>query len=93
MSNPPEEPSTTAGSSQEFNPEAELAELGTDVGKVAHDYPADEVDGWQFDELEKKNCYSSRLVIAATQNNMIITHARQVLICVVSKAGGLKQKH
>ncbi|KAL1201317.1 hypothetical protein V5N11_022431 [Cardamine amara subsp. amara] len=54
LSNPPEAPNTTAGSSQEFNPEAELAELETEFGKVTRDYSADEVDGWEFDELEKE---------------------------------------
>uniref|UniRef100_A0A1J3I5N9 Uncharacterized protein n=1 Tax=Noccaea caerulescens TaxID=107243 RepID=A0A1J3I5N9_NOCCA len=44
MSNPP----------KEFNPEAELAELESEFGKVARDYSADEVDGWEFDELEKE---------------------------------------
>ncbi|KFK25588.1 hypothetical protein AALP_AA8G134100 [Arabis alpina] len=55
LSNPAEAPpTTTAGSSQEFNPEAELAELESEFGKVARDYSADEVDGWEFDELEKE---------------------------------------
>ncbi|XP_010453435.1 PREDICTED: uncharacterized protein LOC104735361 isoform X2 [Camelina sativa] len=54
LSKPPEAPKTTAGSSQEFNPEAELAELESEFGKVARDYSADEVDGWEFDELEKE---------------------------------------
>ncbi|CAN7035411.1 unnamed protein product [Brassica oleracea var. botrytis] len=45
---------TTAGSSREFNHEAELAELESEFGKVARDYTADEVDGWEFDELEKE---------------------------------------
>ncbi|KAL0887980.1 hypothetical protein Bca101_011963 [Brassica carinata] len=56
VSNPPAEtaPTTTAGSSQEFNHEAELAELESEFGKVARDYSADEVDGWEFDELEKE---------------------------------------
>lgn len=54
MGNPPKAPVTTAGSSQEFNPEAELAELESEFGKVARDYSADEVDGWEFDELEKE---------------------------------------
>ncbi|CAG7911330.1 unnamed protein product [Brassica rapa] len=48
-------PTTTpTGSSQEFNHEAELAELESEFGKVARDYTADEVDGWEFDELEKE---------------------------------------
>ncbi|CAH2072840.1 unnamed protein product [Thlaspi arvense] len=54
VSNPPEAPATAAGSGQEFNPEAELAELESEFGKVARDYSADEVDGWEFDELEKE---------------------------------------
>ncbi|CAA7031519.1 unnamed protein product [Microthlaspi erraticum] len=54
LSNPPKAPLTAAGSSQEFNPEAELAELESEFGKVARDYSADEVDGWEFDELEKE---------------------------------------
>ncbi|KAL0735961.1 hypothetical protein Bca4012_012171 [Brassica carinata] len=56
VSNPPAEtaPTTAAGSSQEFNHEAELAELESEFGKVARDYSADEVDGWEFDELEKE---------------------------------------
>ncbi|KAG7555139.1 hypothetical protein ISN44_As11g013120 [Arabidopsis suecica] len=54
LSNPPQAPNPTAGSSQEFNPEAELAELESEFGKVARDYSADEVDGWEFDELEKE---------------------------------------
>ncbi|KAF2537984.1 hypothetical protein F2Q68_00022828 [Brassica cretica] len=45
---------TTAGSSRAFNHEAELAELESEFGKVARDYTADEVDGWEFDELEKE---------------------------------------
>ncbi|XP_009121754.1 myosin-11 [Brassica rapa] len=45
---------TPTGSSQEFNHEAELAELESEFGKVARDYTADEVDGWEFDELEKE---------------------------------------
>ncbi|XP_010520157.1 PREDICTED: uncharacterized protein LOC104799368 [Tarenaya hassleriana] len=44
-----------AGSSHEFNPEAELAKLESEFGNVGHDYSADvEVDGWEFDELEKE---------------------------------------
>ncbi|KAJ4911993.1 Uncharacterized protein Rs2_06614 [Raphanus sativus] len=56
LSDPAEAPTTTttAGSSQESNPESELAELESEVGKVARDYSADEVDGWEFDELEKE---------------------------------------
>ncbi|KAG2334169.1 hypothetical protein Bca52824_005349 [Brassica carinata] len=37
-----------------LNPEAELPELESEFGKVAQDYSADEVDGWEFDELEKE---------------------------------------
>ncbi|CAN6992615.1 unnamed protein product [Brassica oleracea var. botrytis] len=52
LSNPAEAPTTTtAGSS---NPESELAELESEFGKVGRDYSADEVDGWEFDELEKE---------------------------------------
>ncbi|CAA0402376.1 hypothetical protein AtNW77_Chr5g0097041 [Arabidopsis thaliana] len=54
LSNSPQAPNPAAGSSQEFNPEAELAELESEFGKVARDYSADEVDGWEFDELEKE---------------------------------------
>ncbi|CAH8327764.1 unnamed protein product [Eruca vesicaria subsp. sativa] len=58
VSNPPAETAptttTTAASSQEFNHEAELAELESEFGKVARDYTADEVDGWEFDDLEKE---------------------------------------
>lgn len=55
LRNPAEAPpTTTAGSGQEFNPEAELAELESEFGKVARDYSAAEVDGWEFDELEKE---------------------------------------
>jgi len=54
LSNPPKAPVPAAGSSKEFNPEAELAELESEFGKVARDYSADEVDGWEFDELEKE---------------------------------------
>ncbi|CAH8325096.1 unnamed protein product [Eruca vesicaria subsp. sativa] len=50
----PELSNPTAGSSQESNPESELAELEPEIGKVARDYSADEVDGWEFDELEKE---------------------------------------
>ncbi|KAG2240250.1 hypothetical protein Bca52824_090893 [Brassica carinata] len=52
LSNPAQAPpTTTAGSS---NPESELAELESEFGKVGRDYSADEVDGWEFDELEKE---------------------------------------
>ncbi|KAG2242075.1 hypothetical protein Bca52824_096079 [Brassica carinata] len=57
LSNPTEAPPTTttaASSSQELNPESELAEFESEFGKVARDYSADEVDGWEFDELEKE---------------------------------------
>ncbi|KAJ0229052.1 hypothetical protein HA466_0315250 [Hirschfeldia incana] len=55
LSDPTEAPTTTTGgSSRELNPESELAEFESEIGKVARDYSADEVDGWEFDELEKE---------------------------------------
>lgn len=48
----PDSPSTK--SKQVLAPEAELENLESEFGKVDQDYSADEIGGWEFDELEKE---------------------------------------
>lgn len=39
---------------QTLDPEAELAKLESEYGKVGRDYTADEIGDWEFDELERE---------------------------------------
>ncbi|KAL8093320.1 uncharacterized protein LOC141690128 isoform X2 [Apium graveolens] len=48
----PDSPSTK--SKQVLAPEAEIENLESEIGEVNQDYSADEIGGWEFDELEKE---------------------------------------
>lgn len=39
---------------EKLDPEAELAKFESEFGKVAGDYTAEEIGGWEFDELERE---------------------------------------
>ncbi|CAA7389555.1 unnamed protein product [Spirodela intermedia] len=50
----PESPKPGAGPAEQLDPEAELAKLESEFGKVTRDFSAEEIGGWEFDELEQE---------------------------------------
>ncbi|XP_021972818.1 nucleoporin nup211 isoform X1 [Helianthus annuus] len=47
-------PTVKVDPGQGLDPEAELAKLESEFGKVNHEYTEDEIGDWEFDELEKE---------------------------------------
>ena len=47
-------PKSTTHRAQQLDTEAELAQLESELGKVTADYTAEEIGGWEFDELERE---------------------------------------
>ncbi|CAN4101584.1 unnamed protein product [Withania somnifera] len=44
----------SAKAEEVMDPEAELAKLESEFGKINHNYSAEEIGDWEFDELEKE---------------------------------------
>lgn len=44
----------SAKTEEVLDPEADLAKLESEFGKINHNYSAEELGDWEFDELEKE---------------------------------------
>ncbi|XP_073113300.1 uncharacterized protein [Elaeis guineensis] len=49
-----ESPKSSQATTEHLDPESELAKLELEFGRVSKDYSADEIGGWEFDELEQE---------------------------------------
>uniref|UniRef100_A0A1D1YZX4 Coiled-coil domain-containing protein 150 n=1 Tax=Anthurium amnicola TaxID=1678845 RepID=A0A1D1YZX4_9ARAE len=51
---PTESPKATTATTEQLDPEAELAKLESEFGKVTRDFSVEEIGGWEFEELEQE---------------------------------------